>query len=201
MSAVIQILLFEFILGKPFSFHLLTSFHPYSIDLIISKNRLDVTDDCAQTCHIVTCPLTCIALIPGILGKKTITLEKNKAVYNYEGYLYSGQSTTPYGELGSVEAFMCCGFHGFMARSLLQIPILPGNCCNKEYVKTVVDALNERQQQRGDQAMLERSDALVMEMASLRRDVSAIMDHLKVARPLDIPGVHPIAPDSFEINR
>ena len=36
----------------------------------------DVTDNFAQYCHIVCAPVTYLAFVPGILGKKTLKLEK-----------------------------------------------------------------------------------------------------------------------------
>ena len=77
-----------------------------------------VTDFGCQCLHVLLCPLIWTPLIPGVLGKKRLVLEKDEAVLMVDSCCYQVNTRMPYGELSSVEKgrYCCCtGFSSGLA--------------------------------------------------------------------------------------
>jgi len=147
---------------------------------------------------LITCPCTCLPLLPGVLGKKTLILEKEEAIFKVDGCC-SLDTRRPYGELGSVDNIHCCGFIGFTSNIFKIIPIFPGNGCSKgELVATIVSELKTRMKSRGDTGQITRAEDAMSEIkevktevADMRNDLKRLMKHLNV--PSDPPSSESIS--------
>ena len=76
-----------------------------------SLDKLDVTDVGCQLCWALTCPITYVALIPGVMGSKYLTMEDEEVILEYHCLgCCDGEKKMPYGELGNVEVshVLCC---------------------------------------------------------------------------------------------
>jgi hypothetical protein len=114
------------------------------------------------------------------MGKKTITLEKEEAVFTVKCWWYEINTRRPYGELGSVDAINCCCFKGVGSELTKGIPVCPKSGCDSAYVDTIVADMKSRQQLRGDQAQILKTELLIKEVSGIRSDISAIMEHLNI---------------------
>ncbi|CAN0182722.1 unnamed protein product [Scytosiphon promiscuus] len=135
----------------------------------------DVTDTCCQFFWIVTCPLTCAAICPGILGQKTLVLEDEEAVLTQDCCIYNSVVHRPYGELGSVEtvqACCCVGFSSNLSESSGEgggkAPMIPGNCCETALVNEIVNELKMRMKTRGDTGNILRAEENLREIRSVQ---------------------------------
>ena len=151
------------------------------------ENKYDVTDHCMQTCCVLTCPFTFMPLIPGIMGSKVMTLEPEEAVLKIDCVGCHTETRRPYGELGSVDKvkYGCCV--GVGSELSAKMPICPGNGCNEALVDEIVADLKRRMKARGDTGQIQRAEQMLDEVrrvgadvAEIRANVQAIMDHLKI---------------------
>lgn len=150
----------------------------------------DVTDTACQIFNILTCPLTFLACVPGVLGSKKITLTPEEAVLEYKCLLCSGTSRRAYGELGSVDKGNCCCCVGLSSDLTKGMLICPGMGCDGTYVDEIVGELKSRMKQRGDTGNIQRAEqtfALLKsqgeEIKYLRASLDAIMKQMNVAPP------------------
>ena len=147
------------------------------------RKEYNVTDWCCQALCCVCCPITFGPLIPGVMGSKTIVLEPEEAVYHVSCPCCKINTRRPYGELGSVDAVSCCCCVGVGSELTNKMAVFPGSGCNRPLVDEIVAELKSRQQQRGDQGQIQRTEVLLSEVQALRADVSAIMEKLGVEAP------------------
>lgn len=143
----------------------------------------DVTDTCMQVCCIVTCPLHFLALVPGVLGKKTLRMEAEEAVLSYDCLCCDGNTRRPYGELGSVDVSHCGPCIGFSSNLAKDFPIYPGNCCETALVNEIVDELKNRMKQRGDTGQIKRTEAMAEHVLAIETKIDAIMAHMNIPIP------------------
>lgn len=143
----------------------------------------DVTDIGAQVCHVLCCPLTWMAIFPGVLGKKTFTLEAEEAIYEWKCCLYNGTTRRPYGELGSVDSGNCCCCVGVASDLTKGQPLCVGWGCDKPRVDEIVRELKLRMKTRGDTGQIRRQEALSARFAVMEAKIDAIMSHLSVEMP------------------
>ena len=148
------------------------------------RKTYDVTDTCCQVVCCLCCPVTFMPLIPGVMGSKTLSLEEEEAVLNVNCPCCKINTRRPYGELGSVDAHRCCCCVGVGSELSNKAPIYPGTGCNVALVDEIVAELKKRQQQRGDQGQIQRTEQVLQEVRALRAEVAAIMQHLDVQSPV-----------------
>lgn len=97
-----------------------------------SLEPIDVTDKLVQCCCILTCPVTWMAVCPGVLGYKELTLEDEETVLKYNCCgICDADRRMPYGELGNVEVSNVCCFTGLSSNLG---PLFPGWGCDKPLV-------------------------------------------------------------------
>ena len=99
----------------------------------------DVTDNFAQYCHIVCAPVTYLASVPGILGKKTLKLEKDEAVLKTECCLCNTESRNIYSDLNGVKISNCMCF--VCIEGVGNFPLCPGWGCDREIARTLLSAM------------------------------------------------------------
>ena len=140
-----------------------------------------------QACCLLTCPMHWMSLVPGIHGTKTMILEPEEAVFKVDCGLCNTVTRRPYGELGSVDKvrYGCC--IGVGSELTAKMPICPGNGCNEPLVDEIVADLKRRMKARGDTGQIQRAEQMLVEVrrvgedvAEIKANVEAIMDHLKI---------------------
>jgi hypothetical protein len=92
--------------------------------------QYDVTDTGVQTILIMTCPLLCMPLVPGVIGTKRLVLENEEAVLETKCTLCDTHRRRPYGEMGFVDSIRCLCCTGFMSGGYLHDDISPSPDCN-----------------------------------------------------------------------
>eukprot|EP00283_Hemiselmis_rufescens_P004030 CAMPEP_0173422228 /NCGR_PEP_ID=MMETSP1357-20121228/3018_1 /TAXON_ID=77926 /ORGANISM="Hemiselmis rufescens, Strain PCC563" /LENGTH=174 /DNA_ID=CAMNT_0014385229 /DNA_START=53 /DNA_END=577 /DNA_ORIENTATION=+ len=146
----------------------------------------DITDTMCQCIHVATCPLTFMAVIPGIMGTKTMHLEPEELRYTVECLGCCNQDRRiPYGEMGEVHKVDCCCCKGVgVGRGITSCP---GSGCDEAYVDKVLEDLKARQRTRGDQAQIQKTEQIKAEMDTLTRSLGQL--HGKVDLLLKQQGI------------
>lgn len=141
--------------------------------------RYDVTDSCCQCLAIATCPVLCLALVPGVLGTKTVLLEPEEVVMKTNCCCYSRESRKPYGELPSVDhTSLCCvgGLSGLSSNLDAPSCLFPGwGCCGEDeaVVKPLVAELTARMRARGDTGNILKVEEGLRETRQMRAELHA----------------------------
>ncbi|CAN0396986.1 unnamed protein product [Pylaiella littoralis] len=153
----------------------------------------DITDTFCQICLIISCPITWIAICPGVLGVKILTLEEEEAVLTHDCCMYHSVANRPYGELGSVEKRNVCCCVGFTSNLSPRnpegggpTPIIPGDCCETALVNEIVHELKLRMKGRGGTGQIKRAEENLKEIKHLHAKIDAVMAHLQIP-PVEAP--------------
>eukprot|EP00501_MAST-03F_sp_TOSAG23-6_P001670 GSMAST32.ASY1.ANO1.1740.1 assembled CDS len=148
----------------------------------------EVTDWGCQICHILCCPITFMALMPGVIGKKIIRLEAEEAVLETTCICCNETTRRPYGELGSVDkgSYLCCV--GVASNLTKSMPICPGNGCDTPLVLELVEELKARMKSRGDTGQIQRSEALSARLCNVESKIDQMMTHMGInwSPPVDM---------------
>mmetsp|Transcript_19220 Transcript_19220/g.27038 ORF Transcript_19220/g.27038 Transcript_19220/m.27038 type:complete len:184 (-) Transcript_19220:245-796(-) len=146
--------------------------------------EFDVTDTGCQICLLLTCPLHWLPIIPGIIGRKSLSLEHEEAIYSVSGGCCDVNTRRPYGELGSVDVINCLCCNGVTSDIFKGYPLFLNDTHKSA---TIVAELKKRMKERGDTGQIRRTEetlsevkALKSEVAQLREDMQSIMKHLRV---------------------
>jgi hypothetical protein len=131
----------------------------------------DVTDSCCQAIHVLTCPLTFMAVVPGVMGSKKLLLEPEEVQMTIDCGICKQDKRLPYGELGDVGKCECMCFKGIGAKGVL---VCPGNGCRDALVDEIVDELKRRQRGRGDTAQIKRSEETKFGVQQVQHSVAAL---------------------------
>lgn len=142
------------------------------------RQEYDVTDTGCQFCQCLLCPLIWTPIFPGIMGKKTLTLEPEEAVLEITCCCYHSNSRRPYGELGSVDATTVCFCTG-VSSNLSAIPNIPYPLCpgwggEVEKVRTIVDEMRRRMRLRGDTGQIIRAEANYRKILELQQTINLL---------------------------
>ena len=155
----------------------------------------DVTDYGCQVFHVLTCPLTFVALIPGIIGKKTLMLESEELVLQTECCYYDDISRKPYGEVGSVEKMSLCCCSCLYWEKRVKCPLAVGWGCEGERVDEIVGELHKRMKARGDTGQIQKLEEVMEEVQRLKREMKGmnvsmelLLNHFGLEKPVGAPG-------------
>lgn len=145
------------------------------------EKEYDVTDVFCQFLACVSCPLTFIPLIPGIMGKKELILSPEEVFFNVNCCGICGsKQRRPYGELGSVDAinFLCCvGVNSGVGS------FFPGCGCRHQFVTEIVHELKTRMQARGDTGQIRKLDTVLSEITEIKASLSTLLSHFDLSPP------------------
>ena len=111
--------------------------------------------------------------------KKTLTIETEEVVLNINNGCENKNKRVPYGELGSVDqSKSACGCFQIGGNSIGRFS--PGWGGEKELPEMleILATLKRRQQQRGDQGQIQRTE-------KLERKIDAIIEHFRIKVPDD----------------
>mmetsp|Transcript_16162 Transcript_16162/g.37115 ORF Transcript_16162/g.37115 Transcript_16162/m.37115 type:complete len:165 (+) Transcript_16162:856-1350(+) len=138
----------------------------------------------------LTCPVTFLPLIPGVMGKKTLVLEEEEVYYEVRGGLCDITTRRPYGELQNVakENVLCCS--GFSSGLMQGMVLCPGSGCNHDLVDEIVTKMKRRMKERGDTGQIRRTEDALMEIKALKSDIEDIKRNMQtIATSLNVPTV------------
>lgn len=147
-------------------------------DIRFDELEFDITDVGCQLCLCVTCPLHFLPLIPGVMGRKVLTLEAEEAVVKTSCVLCDSKTRRPYGELGSVDTsrVLCC--NGVKANVFdiggQAVAICPGWGCQRALVDEVAEVMKVRMKSRGDTGQIVMAERNYQELVALREEVRAL---------------------------
>lgn len=141
-----------------------------------------------QALAIATCPITWVAICPGVLGTKTLRLEDEEAYYEVRCCLCHTSTRRPYGELGSVDSINCLCCQGLYSELFQGWCVAPGcGCRNDPMVAEIVSELKSRMKDRGDTGQIRRTEQAHEEIKCLREEMSEMKADLKtIMRALKI---------------
>ncbi|CAM9405921.1 unnamed protein product [Choristocarpus tenellus] len=127
-------------------------------------------------------PCSCLAFIPGLVGKKQLTLEAEEAVLTVDSCMGCHINTRrPYGELQSVDTVKCLCCVGFSSGITGRDgESFPGWGCNNVLVTEIVDELKARMKIRGDTGQMKLMEQNSKQLTHLHAKVDAVMSHLEI---------------------
>jgi|TARA_B110000240_G_C13433016_1_gene424615 hypothetical protein len=107
----------------------------------------------------------------------TLTLEAEEVVLNSENCMESKSKRLPYGELGSVDQSKnACGCYNIGGESIGTVSPGWGSLKELPEMLAILATLKHRQQQRGDQGQIQRTE-------NLERKIDAIIQHFRIQLP------------------
>jgi len=153
--------------------------------------EVHVTDVCCQSVMCVTCPLTFLPLIPGLMGSKKLIMGEEEVSLSTDCMCCKSMHRRPYGELGGVEKGNCLCFRyltgDLFSQGGKQGCLFPGSACDGKAVDYIYTTLKERMANRGDTGQVRRAEEQLDNIQQLRQDVDAanrkldaIMAHLRI---------------------
>lgn len=111
---------------------------------------------------------------------KTLTLETEEVVLNSRNCVKNTNKRLPYGELGSVDQSKnACGCYEVGGESIGRLSPGWGSTNELPEMLSILATLKHRQQQRGDQGQIQRTE-------NLERKIDAIIQHFKIKIPDDL---------------
>jgi len=116
----------------------------------------NVTDWGAQLCLIATCPITYIACVPGVIGRKTIRFDKQGVTYTSKCLgLWDKEKHVPATDLASTERTQCLCCVGISSKLTNRMPLFIGNGMQSERVNALIRKIRDNYTQRGEIKMRE----------------------------------------------
>ena len=139
----------------------------------------DVTgywDPYALFCVGLTFGFPCLAFFA---EKKTLTIETEEVVLNINNGCENKNKRLPFGELGSVDqSKTACGLFQIGGDSIGRMSPGWGGVNELPEMLEILATLKRRQQQRGDQGQIQRTE-------KLERKIDAIIEHFRIKVPDD----------------